>query len=145
MLTIVYRKKLQHVQELQKCYNDKYTKPKTYTPEDKDWFTSKYIMTKQNCKLQFNFFESFRVLYPEGKQVYKLELPMRWRIHDVFHVFLLEQDNTKKGRVDKKILQLEFKDNGKSKGYEVEAFCDSTVNAKESESDQLLELYYQIS
>ena len=58
---------------------------------------------------------------------------------------LLEQDITRKERVDKKTLQLEFEDDIKGKEYEVEVICDSAVYGKESESDQLLGLYYLIS
>ena len=48
-----------------------------------------------------------------GSEVYKLELPKRWRIHDVFHMFLLEQNSTKKARVDEKIAeQLQFEAGG---------------------------------
>ena len=57
---------------------------------------------------------------------------------------LLEQNTTKKGRVDKKTLQLEFEDNGEGEEYEVEAICDNAVYAKESESGQLPGLYYLI-
>ena len=57
---------------------------------------------------------------------------------------LLEQDTTRKGRVDKKISQLEFEDNGEGKEYEVEAICDSTVYVKELKSGQLPGLYYLI-
>ena len=58
---------------------------------------------------------------------------------------LLEQDITRKGGVDEKILQLEFEDDGKGKEYEVEAICNSAVYAKESESSQLPGLYSLIS
>ena len=57
---------------------------------------------------------------------------------------LLEQDITRKGRVDKKTLPLEFEDNGKSEEYEAEAICDSAVNVKGLESSQLPGLYYLI-
>ena len=57
---------------------------------------------------------------------------------------LLEQDSTKKGRVDKKTSQLEFEDN-KGKEYEVGAIRDSTVYARKSESNHLPGLYYLIS
>ena len=109
-LMSVCRENLQHAQELQKCYHDKHAKPKSYAPGDKVWLNSKYIKTKRNCKLEFKFFGPFRVLHPVEKQAYKLELPKRWRIHDVFHVSLLEQDTTRKGRVDEKTLQLEFEE-----------------------------------
>ena len=60
-------------------------------------------------------------------------------------MFLLEQDTTRKGRVDEKTLQLEFEDDGEGEEYEVEAIRDSAVYAKESESGQLPGLYYLIS
>ena len=66
------------------------------------------------------FFEPFRVLYPVRKQAYKLEPPAKWRIYNVFHVLLLEQDITMKGRMNKFVEVPEFEpDNDKE--YEVEA------------------------
>ena len=35
------KENLQHAQELQKRYNDKYAKPKSYVPEDQVWLNSK--------------------------------------------------------------------------------------------------------
>ena len=144
-LISVYRENLQHVQQLQKRYYNKYAKPRSYTPGDKVWLNSKYINTKRNCKLEFKFFGPFQVLHFVGKQVYKLELPKRWRIHDVFYMFLLEQNTTRKRQVDEKTLQLKFEDNDKGDEYEVEAIRDSTIYAKELESGLLPGLYYLIS
>ena len=107
---------------------------------------SKYIKTKRNRKLEAKFFGPFRVLYPVGKQAYKLELPKKWRIHDVFHVSLLEQDTTRKGWVDKKVRQMEFDAGDNDSGeYEVEAIWDSAVYARESKSGHLPGLYNLIS
>ena len=103
-LMFVYRENLEHAPELQKRYHDKHAKPKSYIPGDKVQLNSKYIKTKQKRKLEFKFFGTFQILYSVGKQAYKLELPKRWRIHDVFHLPLLEQDITRKGRIDKKAL-----------------------------------------
>ena len=122
-----------------------YAKPKSYAPGDKVWLNSKYIKTKQNRKLEFQFFGPFQVLHLVAKQAYKLELSKRWRIYDVFHIFLLEQDIIRKVRIGQKTLQLEFKDNGKGKEYEVKAIRNNRVYAKQSESGQLPELYYLIS
>ena len=103
---------------------------------------SKYIKTKRNRKLEAKFFGPFRVLHPVGKQAYKLELPKKWRIYDVFHVSLLEQDTTRKGRVH----EAEELDAGDDSGeYEVEAIRDSAVYARESESGHLPGLYYLVS
>ena len=85
-LTTVCRQDLQHGQEFQKQYYNKPTKPRNYSPGRKVWLNSKYIKTKQNRKLEAKFFGSFRVLHPVRKQTYKLKLPKRWRIHDVFHL-----------------------------------------------------------
>ena len=57
---------------------------------------------------------------------------------------LLEQNTTRKGRVDKKTLQLEFEDDDKGKKYEFEVICNSAVYAKELESGQIPGLYYLI-
>ena len=89
-LMIVCQKNLYHAQELQKQAHNKGVKPRSYAPGKKVWLNSKYIKTKHNWKFKAKFFEPFRVLYLVGKQVYKLELPQKWRIYDVFHVSLLE-------------------------------------------------------
>ena len=82
------------------------------------------------------------MLHLVGKQVYKLELPKKWRIHNVFHVSLLEQDTTKKERV-KKVPELDADNN--SKEYKVEAIWDRAVYAMESELGHLPRLYYLIA
>ena len=63
----------------------------------------------------------------------------------MFHVSLLKQDTTKKGRVDEKTSQLGFEDNGEGEEYKVEAICDRAVYTRESESGHFLGLYYLIS
>ncbi len=144
-LTTVCRENLQHAQELQKRYHNKYAKPRSYIPSEKVWLNSKYIKTKRNRKLEAKFFGPFRVLHQVGKQALKLELPKRWRIHDVFHLSLLEKDITRKRRVDGATSQLEFEgDIGNGEGYEIEAIRDSAVYARESEG-HLQGLYYLVS
>ena len=144
-LITICRENLHHTQELQKRAHDKGVKPRSYAPCDKVWLNSKYIKTKRNRKLEAKFFEPFRILHPVGKQAYKLELPRKWRIHDVFHVSLLEQDTTRKGRVDEN--DAAELDAGEDDGgeYEVEAIRDSAVYARESESGHLPGLYYLVS
>ena len=135
-LMIVYQENLYHAQKLQKQAHDKGVKPWSYAPDKKVWLNSKYIKTKRNQKLEAKFFGPFRVLHPVGKQAYKLELPKKWRIYDVFHVSLLEQDITRKGRVhEENVEELDAGDN--SGECKVEAICDSAVYARESESGHL--------
>ena len=120
--------KLNHAQEFQKRAYNKCVKPRNYAPDGKVWSNSKYIKIKYNQKLEAKFFRLFQVLHSVEKQAYKLELPKRWRMHNVFHVSLLEQDITRKERVDKRVMELEL-EAGNNKKYEVEAIRDSTVYA----------------
>ena len=143
-LITVCRENLQHAQELQKRAHDNSFKPRSYVPSDKVWLNNKYIKTKRNRKLEAKFFGPFRVLDPVGKQAYKLKLPKRWKIHDVFHMLLLEQNTTRKEWVDKLVKELEL-EAGDSKEYEVKAIWDSAVYANKLESGQLPGLYYVVA
>ena len=89
-LMIVCQQNLHHVQELSKRAHNKSVKPQSYAPGNKLWLSSKHLKTKRNRKLEAKFLRPFWVLYPVSKQAYKLELPKKWRIHDVFYVSLLE-------------------------------------------------------
>ena len=145
-LMAVCKKNLQHAQELQKRAHDKGSKPKSQTPGEKVWLNSKYIKTKRNWKLKVKFFRLFQVLHPIGSQAYKLELPKQQRIHNIFYVSLLEQDITRKGRVDEKTAkQIEFKAGSNNTEYKGEGICNSAVYAKESEVGHLLAIYYLVS
>ena len=117
-------------------------KPQSYASGKKVWLNSKYIKIKRKRTLEAKFFGPFRVLYLVGKQEYKLELPKKWRIHDVFHISLLEQDTKRKER-DNNAVELDAGEN--SGEFEVEAIRDSAVYAKESKSGHLPGLHYLIS
>ena len=81
------------------------------------------------------------MLHSIEKQAYKLELPKKLRIHDVFHMSLLEQDTIRKRRVDDdNTVELDAGDD--SRKYEVEAIWDNAIYARESKSGHLLGLYY---
>ena len=142
-LIIVCWENLHHAPELQKRAHNKGVKHRSYISGNKVWLNSKYIKTKWNQKLEAKLFGPFRVFHPIGKQAYKLELPKKWKIHNVFHVSMLKQDTTRKGRVDENATEL---DAGNDKGgkYKVEAIWDSTVYTRES-ADHLPGLYYLIS
>ena len=89
-IMIVWCENLHHAQKLQKQAHDKEVKPWSYAPDEKVWLNSKFIKTKQNRKLEAKFFGPFRVLQPIGKEAYRLELPKKRRIHNVFYISLLE-------------------------------------------------------
>ena len=59
---------------------------------------------------------------------------------------LLEEDNTRKEKMDKnKAKQLEFEAGGNNKKYKVESICNSTVYARNLETGHLLGLYNLVS
>ena len=92
----ICRKNLYHAHELEKQAHNKSVKPKNYTPSNKVWLNSKYLKIKQNRNLEVKFFGLFWVLHSVEKQAYKLELSRKWKIHNVFHMLLLEQVITRK-------------------------------------------------
>ena len=142
-LMTICRENLHHAQMLQKRAHNNGVKPRSYIPGDKVWLNSKYLKTKQNYKLEAKFFGAFRVLQSIEKQAYKLKFSKKWKIHNVFHISLLEQDTTRKKRVDKKLPELDT-GNKDSKKYKMEAIWDSTVYAQESEG-HLSGLYYLVA
>ena len=84
------------------------------------------------------------MLHSVDKQAYKLKLAKKWRVHNMFHVLLLEQDTIKKERVNEKVLKLDA-GNKDSKEYEVEAIWDSAVYTNELKSGHLPGLYYLVA
>lgn len=76
--------------------------------DNKVWLNSKYIKTKQNCKLIAKFFYLFWVLYLVSKQAYMLELLKKSRIYNVFHISQIEQNRIKNEKVDESTIQLDF-------------------------------------
>ncbi len=138
---------LLYAQELQKRAHNKGVKSRSYAPDEKFWLNNKCIKTKRNKKLESKFFELFQVFHAVEKQVYKLELPTKWKIHNVFYVLLLEQDTMRKGRVDKALPEpekdMEFEAGG-NKEYEIEAIINSVVYSSQVNNNQMLGLYYLV-
>ena len=81
---------LLYAQDLQKRAYDKEVKSWSYVSDEKVLFNSKHIKTKKNWKLKTKLFRPFQVSHQVGKQVYKLEIPVRWKYHNMFHVLLLK-------------------------------------------------------
>ena len=60
-------------------------------------------------------------------------------------MLLLEQDTTRKGRVEQEVRQMEFDTGDDGEKYKVEAIQDSAVYARKSKSGHLSGLYYLVS
>ena len=138
---IVCRENLHYAQKPQKQAYNKGIKPQSYAPGEKTWLNNKYIKTKRKRKLEAKFFGPFQVLHPIGKHTYKLELPRNWKIHDFFHMSLLKQDTTRKGR---EFSVPEFELGNNNKEYKVKVIRDSAIYAKEADG-YLPRLYYLIA
>ena len=138
----VCQENLHHTQEFQKQVYNNGVKPRSYDFRGKVWLNNKYITLKQNQKLEAKFLRPFWLLNPVGKEVYKLKLPKRWRIYNVFHISLLEQNIARKEQVDKKVMELEFKISNSNK-YKVKEIWESAIYANKAK-DYLLGLYYLV-
>ena len=83
------------------------------------------------------------MLHPIGKQVYKLEFFKKLKMHIVFYISLLEQDITKKRRVDENVTKLDASKDD-SEEYKVEVIWKNEVYIRESEGYPP-RLYYLVS
>ena len=76
-----------------KYYNKK-IEPMTHAIGNKVWLLGKNLTTIRPCKkLDCKFHGPFWVLDVINKNTYRLELPLRLKIHTVFHALLLEPAN----------------------------------------------------
>ena len=129
-MIIICQQNFHHAQDLQKRPHNKSDKPQSYATGDKVWLSSKHLKTKRNCKLEAKFFDLFWVLHQVGNQAYKLKVLKKWRIHNVFHVSMIDQDSTKKKQVNDTQLDFAFK-TSINEEYKVDAIWDNAVYAKE--------------
>ena len=79
-------------QQRQKAYHDRKARAKSFNVDDQVLLSTKNIAFKNpgTAKLLPKFAGPFRVLEKIGQAAYKLLLPESMKIHDVFHVGLLE-------------------------------------------------------
>ena len=82
---------LTHAQKQQVKYKNAKSKLKNFDVESYVNVNEKNIRIKRNKKLKWKFFESFKMFDTIENQAYRLDILKRWRIHDVFHVSLLEK------------------------------------------------------
>ena len=89
---------LTHAQKQQVKYKNAKTKLKNFDVKSYVNVNEKNIRIKRNKKLKWKFFESFKMFDTIKNQTYWLDIFKRWRIHNVFHVSLLEKIVFKKKR-----------------------------------------------
>lgn len=78
------------------------------------------------------------------KQAYKMKLPRKLKIHNVFYMSLLEQNITKKRWVNNNNIMAHLQlDKVESKEYEIKVICDNKLYANKWKS-HLPGLYYLV-
>ena len=83
--------RLKKAQEAEAKYHNKKHTPRTFEAENKVYLHSKNIKsTRPSKKLDYKYYRLFKIEEPVGKQAYWLKLLKKMKIHDVFHVSLLE-------------------------------------------------------
>ena len=100
---------LAQTQKQQIKYKNAKTKIKSFDVESYVNVNDKNIRIKRNKKLEWKFFDSFKILKTIENQTYQFEILKRWRIHDVFHVSLLKKIKSKKRK--KASLELTYQSN----------------------------------
>lgn len=93
---------LRKAQEYQRQHYNKKHKPEEFCKGDLVLLSTKHInLTHQpSKKLSSKFIGPFRVQEAVGAQAYRLILPPHYRIHNVFHVSLLERWKSRAGQDD---------------------------------------------
>ena len=88
------------------------------------WLSAKNLrLPNQKRKLSARFVGPFRVRDAVGAQAYRLALPNSYRIHDVFHVSLLEPWRGRAGEEPAQPMPLADEDGE----WEVEEILDSSI------------------
>ena len=83
------------------------------------------------------------MLYQVDKYAYKFKLLKKWKIHDVFHMSLLEKSIEKKQKA-KKLPKLNAI-NDRNKEYKVKAILDSTIYTNDLKLNHLPSFYYLVA
>lgn len=91
-------KLLQDARAAQAKYANAQRLPQLFEVGEKVLLSAKNIKTKRlKKKLDFKWLGPFTVMERVGTQAYKLDLPLQYPIHDVFHVSLLERYRQRPG------------------------------------------------
>ena len=114
------------VEQQAKYYNAKH-KPQSYKIGDMVYLNSKNInLMRPSKKLNYKYYGPYEVELPIKKQVYCLWLSPSIKIHNVFHVSLLEPYNVQSGSALLPLLPIIV--NEGEKEYEVEEILDSQLH-----------------
>ena len=108
-------------------YDAKRTESPRYRPGDLVYLNAKNIATKRPLKkLDHKYFGPYKVLEAIGSHAYRIQLPATLKIHNVFHVNMLEPH---KESIDKnRPVYVEPEPETPDNDFEVERIVDSRIN-----------------
>ena len=90
-LRMNFKKRLKKVAEYQTKYYNKNHKSKEFAVDELILlFIKNFNQKRSSKKMFFKFAKSFRIENKVEKQTYRLTLSFTYRIHNIFHVFLLK-------------------------------------------------------
>ena len=127
----ILREEVEHAaQASANQYNKHHLPAPDFPIGNKVWLSTKYIKTlRPTKKLDHRFFGPFTIMEKISSHAYRLDLPKRMAIHNVFHVGLLEpyQENTIPGRAQPPPPPIEVKGDVE---YQVSAILDSKLDRR---------------
>lgn len=114
-----------------KFYNRKVKESPVFLPGVKVWLMRKFIKTDRPCeKLDHRRLGPFNIIEKIGNLAYRLELPSSMKIHNVFHVSLLEayHEDSTPGRFQVPPAPIEMSGH---QMFEIEGILDSRIYRKQ--------------
>ncbi len=113
---------LQRAQEYQSRHYNKKHKNETFRQGDLVLLSTKHINLahQPSKKLSGKFIGPFRIQSAIGTQAYRLLLPPSYRIHNIFHVSLLERWKPREGQTEDNTHPPEVTPEGEEEVWEVE-------------------------
>ena len=129
---------------MSKYYNNRHLPHPDFQVGELVMLNGKNIRTKRpSKKLAPKLYGPFKILGKVGNRAYRLELQDRWRIHDTFHVSLLEKfhDNKIEGRSQ---IRPEPEEIEGEREYEVERILQSEIREKRQGRRKKKSLFYLV-
>lgn len=138
------KKELAIAQKRQAKSFNKHAAERSYSVSDWVYLDRRNIKTtRPNWKLNWKFIGPFQILEKYGRNAYRLDLPTKFKFHDVFHVSLLEKDPSD-GEIDQTTVDIDVFVEGQDE-YVAENIINSQVfERNEVQDGALAGLYYLI-